>query len=79
MRLFDTASTVTTAEAAEWGYARQILLLGRRLRPADYEACRRALMQIGAIPVSDYRALQNVQRAFSDVRRNVIAFEKKGG
>ena len=51
MRLFDTASTVTTAEAAEWGYARQILLLGRRLRPADYEACRRALMQIGAIPV----------------------------
>jgi hypothetical protein len=51
MRLFDIASTVTTAEAAEWGYARQILLHGKRLRPADYEACRRALQQIGAIPV----------------------------
>jgi hypothetical protein len=51
MRLFDIARTVTTAEAAEWSYARQILLQGKRLRAADYEACRRALQQIGAQPI----------------------------
>src|SRR5262249_16618367 len=49
--LRDIGPTATTREVAEWGYAREILICGKRLRPADYEACRRALRQIGALPV----------------------------
>src|SRR5262245_28034785 len=41
-RLFCGQSVVTTAQVAEWGYCEQLLLRGKRLRPADYYAVRTA-------------------------------------
>jgi hypothetical protein len=42
--------TTTTAIAASYGYARK-LHQGRGLTPRDYEAVRRALRSLGAVPV----------------------------
>src|SRR5262249_50083507 len=47
--------TTTTAIAASYGYARK-LHQGRGLTPRDYEAVRRALRSLGAVPVGRVEA-----------------------
>src|SRR4029077_16783469 len=50
-RVLDLFPEVSTAQAIEFSHAARILLHGLPLKPQHYRAVRRALRQVGAIPV----------------------------
>ena len=50
-RVLSLAEEVSTADAIQFSHVRRILLAGLPLKPQHYRAVRRALRQIGAIPV----------------------------